>query len=84
MSWPTVGQLHWRMPSAACDGALDFADDMAGAAINDFVHFAFALFKLFGGGIAQGLHAEILRGLFALRAALGVFAAGQFVFDVAC
>ena len=63
-------------------GALDFADDVAGAAIDNFAQLAFAFFKLFRRDIAKRLHAEVAGGFLALRAAFGVFAAAQFVFDV--
>ena len=62
--------------------APDFADDMAGTAVNGLAHFAFPVFELASGHVAEGFHTEVSDGFLALCPALGIFTATQLVLHV--
>jgi hypothetical protein len=61
---------------------LDFADDMAGTAVNGLTHFAFSSFELASAHIPERCHTEVPDGFLALCSALGVFAPAKLVLHV--
>lgn len=62
-------------------GAVDFSDDVAGTAVDDFAHVGFGGFEVVDGDVSPGVLADDHEGDFGLFAAVGVASVAQFVLD---